>query len=267
MTDDENKIPIDYKVTNQNDKKAMGMMLRRTKSILRTNRFTALFDKGYHTGSEFQIAGDLGIDVMVAIPKPATNAPNHKYNVEYFNYNKNDDYYTCPQGKKLTTTGKWHKAKTYRFKRYTTKACKTCDVKEQCSNAKYGKAIQRSEYQELIDDNKKRIEKNKEYYRKRQQIVEHPFGTIKRQWGFDHIMTKKTIKRAESDIGLILIAYNLRRIINLIGFKTLIRYLMKRISFVFSYLPENKPILRRFKPVFYVENFTFDYSKSSIKPA
>jgi transposase len=267
ITDDKNKIPIDYKVTNQNDKKAMGMMLRRTKTILRTNRFAALFDKGYHTGSEFQIAGDLGIDVMVAIPKPAANAPNHKYNVEHFQYNKTDDYYTCPQGEKLTTTGKWHKAKTYRFKRYTTKSCKTCPVKVQCSKAKYGKAIQRSEYQELIDKNKKRIEKNKEYYRKRQQIVEHPFGTIKRQWGFDHIMTKKTIERAESDTGLILIAYNLRRIINIIGFKTLLKYLMERVSLNFSIITQNKAILSRYKPLFFPSNFIFQNKKVLTKVA
>ncbi len=61
----------------------------------------------------------------------------------------------------MTTTGKWHLAKTYRFKRYTTKACKTCRVKPECSKAKYGKAIQRSEYTELINQNKKRIEKKR----------------------------------------------------------------------------------------------------------
>jgi len=66
--DAKNNIPIDYKVTNHNDSKAMGNMLQRAKSILGSNDFTALYDKGYHTGSEFDIAESLGIDVMVAIP-------------------------------------------------------------------------------------------------------------------------------------------------------------------------------------------------------
>lgn len=65
-------IPIDYKVTNNNDSKAMGDMLRRTKSILRTTEFTALFDKGYYTGSELKTAIDLGIETLVAIPEPAS---------------------------------------------------------------------------------------------------------------------------------------------------------------------------------------------------
>ena len=66
--DAKNNLLIDYKVTNCNDVKAMGNMLRRAKSILRTNEFTALYDKGYHTGSEFKMAHDLDISALVAIP-------------------------------------------------------------------------------------------------------------------------------------------------------------------------------------------------------
>ena len=71
VVDAKHCIPIDYKVTNENDSKAMGGMLRRTKVILNTNDFTALFDKGYHTGSEFEKVNNSGIDVMVAIPNVA----------------------------------------------------------------------------------------------------------------------------------------------------------------------------------------------------
>ena len=223
--DAENNIPIDFKVTNTNDSKAMGNMLQRAKSILRTNSFTALYDKGYHTGSEFKLANDLGIEVMVAIPTSASQAPNPAYNVENFTYFEDEDYYLCPQGKKLTTPGTWHKAKTYYFKRYTTKACLSCPVKDQCSKAKYGKGIQRSEYQQYINRNKERIAQNKEYYRRRQAIVEHPYGTIKRQWGFNYILTKKFKQRAEADVGLMFVAYNLRRLINLIGKEALGKYL------------------------------------------
>ena len=224
-TDDKHYLPIDYKVTNTNDYKAMGGMLRRAKTILRSNDFTSLYDKGYHTGSEFKIAGELGIDVMVAIPTVAANAPNPTYNVENFTFDKTNDCYTCPQGKILTTNGRWHQAKTYRFKRYTTTACKTCPVKAECSKANCGKAIQRSEFQEYVDRNKNRIEQNKQLYRKRQQIVEHPYGTIKRQWGFNYIITKKYIERAEADFGFIMTAYNLRRIINIVGMQKLRKYL------------------------------------------
>ena len=225
LVDAKHNLPFDYKVTNTNDAKTMGGMLRRAKTILRSNDFTALYDKGYHTGSEFKTADEMGIDVMVAIPTVAANAPTQNYNVENFVFDPIKDCYTCPQAELLTTNGRWHQAKTYRFKRYTTKACKTCKAKPECSKAHCGKAIQRSEFQEYVDRNKNLINQNKKLYRKRQQIVEHPYGTIKRQWGFNYIITKKYIQRAEADFGFIMTAYNLRRIINIIGARNLGKYM------------------------------------------
>ncbi len=109
--DSKNSLPIDYKVTNQNDSKAMGNMVRRAKSILGTNEFTALYDKGYHTGSELKIAQDLGIEAIVAIPGiPSTSqAPDPDYNFECFKYDQQGDTYICPQGEVLRSNGTWYK--------------------------------------------------------------------------------------------------------------------------------------------------------------
>lgn len=257
--DSDNNIPIDYLVTNTNDSKAMGNMLQRAKSILRSNEFIALYDKGYHTGSEFKTAQDLGIEVLVAIPAIASQAPNPDYNVENFTYHNNSDYYVCPQGKKLTTPGTWHKAKTYKFKRYTTKLCMQCPVKEECSKAKYGKGIQRSEYQELTEQNKERIENNKDTYRRRQSIVEHPYGTVKRQWGFSYIITKKYKQRASADVGLIFTAYNFRRIINIVGIKVLMKCIEEMASLVFVLITLLRPKLSPLKPqyIFHKQNQFF----------
>ena len=89
-------------------------MVRRAKSILRTNEFTVLYDKGYHTGSELKTAQDLGVETIVAIPSlPSTSqAPNHDYNSENFIYDKEADTYTCPEGITLRTNGTWHKEQT-----------------------------------------------------------------------------------------------------------------------------------------------------------
>ena len=215
--DAQNKFLIDFKITNQNDKKAMGLMLRRAKTILRNNTFTALYDKGYHTGSEFYIADSLNINTLVAIPAIGrkSQAPDPKYNAENFVYNTDDDTYTCPQGNTLSSNGSWYKARNYSFKQYKTKACKQCPVRQNCTSSKInGKVIQRSQYTQNIKQNAKRIAQSGELYKKRQALVEHPYGTIKRQWGFDHIITKKGIKAASADFGLIALAYNLRRLFN-----------------------------------------------------
>lgn len=218
--DAKHKLFIDYKITNENDKKAMGTMLKRAKSILRTNQFTALYDKGYHTGSEFHIADQLGIKTLVAIPAigRSSQAPNPDYNSENFLYNDISDTYTCPQGHTLTSNQTSYKARNYTFKQYKTSACKTCPVREQCTTAKSnGKIIQRSEFTENIKNNANRVANNEQLYKKRQALVEHPFGTIKRQWGFDHIITKKGLRSASADFGLIALAYNLKRLINIMA--------------------------------------------------
>jgi len=247
---------IDYKLTNNNDSKAMGNMLRRAKSILGTNQFTALYDKGYHTGCEFEIAKSMEIETMVAIPTVAANSPNKAYNVENFMFCEEQDYYICPEGHTLTTNGRLHQAKTYLFKRYTTKACKTCQAKPECSKAICGKAIQRSQHQSLVDENKLRINSNKELYRKRQQIVEHPYGTIKRQWGFSYITTKQTIQRASADVGFMMTAYNMRRIINIVGLNDLKKYLKSIAQFIWTstaFLKLFLSYLTIFKQLFMVE--------------
>jgi transposase len=217
--DADHNIPIDYLVTNKNDSKAMGQMLRRSKTILRTNNHTALFDKGYHTGSELKTAFDLRIDTLVAIPGigRASQAPDPEYNSEHFVYNEQNDTYTCPQGNPLKSNGSTYKGRNYRFKQYKTNKCKNCPARALCTTSKInGKVIQRSEFTQYIEQNAKRVLENPQAYKRRQAIVEHPYGTMKRQWGFDHIITKQTKLRASADVGFIFIAYNLTRIWNII---------------------------------------------------
>ena len=168
------------------------------------------------------------------------------------------------QGNKLTIPGTWHKTRTYHFKRYSTNTCKSCPVKDQCTKAKYGKGIQRSEYQEYINRNKERIEQNEDYYRRRQAIVEHPGvypafsgSTIKRQWVFSYISTKKYKQRASADVGLMFIAYNIRRIINILGKNEFKKYLEVFILLFLSIQSQKRAGLSRFNVcIFYNKIFT-----------
>jgi hypothetical protein len=230
--DSKNCIPIDYKVTNQNDSKAMGNMVQRAKSILRTNDFTVLYDKGFHTGSELKTAQELGIETIVAIPGvPSTSqAPNHEYNYECFRYDESEDTYTCPEGKVLRTNGSWYKELTSSgnvilFKQYKTKACKLCPARSQCTKSMTARLIHRSEYAQCYEANRRNYEEKEHLYKRRQAIVEHHYGTLKRQWGFSYILTKKGISRASSDVGFMFIAYNLRRIGNILTREILKEYL------------------------------------------
>ena len=251
--DSKNNIPIDYKVTNQNDSKAMGNMVQRAKSILRTNEFTALYDKGFHTGSELKTAQDLGVETIVAIPGvPSTSqAPNHEYNYEYFRYDKLADTYTCPQGQILRTNGSWYKeltssGNTILFKQYKTKACKLCPARSECTRSKTARLIHRSEYAEYYEVNRRNTLEKEQLYKRRQAIVEHPYGTLKRQWGFSYILTKKGMNRASSDVGFMFIAYNLRRLGNILTRDLLKEYLRYTRFSVFNNL---RPSTRYFNAI------------------
>ena len=184
---------------------------------------------------------------MVAIPEVASHAPDVAFDVANFNFDKALDQYLCPAGETLTTNGRWyfknHGKTINRIKHYKTKACLNCRFFDRCTKNKAGRLIERTEHADLIEANKQRIAQNKELYRKRQAIVEHPFGIIKRQWYFYYIMTKKTIRHASADVGLIFTAFKLRRIFNSIDLKILKDYLSTLAALFVQ-------IISRFKPLY-----------------
>lgn len=277
-TDSKHCLPIDYKVTNNNDSKAMAEMAIRAAEIIGKSDFTALYDKGYHTGSEIKKVQDIGVNLLVAVPDVASNAPDTRYNVAKFRYDKLNDFYTCPQGQRLVTNGSWYKKnrgenrEIIKVKHYKTNACKNCSEREKCTSNKHGRLIERSEYAENIEKNKHNVELNQHLYKRRQAIVEHPFGTLKRQWGFNYIITKRGINRASADVGFIFTAYNLRRIMNIIGFDRLKKYMevllidflmLIRILWLQTINFNDSKILRKLYPkYFYLSYNRFTFSKN-----
>ena len=232
-----NKLILDYLTTNQNDSHALGTMVQRAALVLDKNDFTVIFDKGYHTATEIKQCHDMQIETLIAIPAIASQAPDYRYNISYFVYNKETDTYMCPQNEILRSNGKWYESKSDRFKQYRTSACKNCKSIDLCTKSKQnGRIIQRGESQANVEHNKQHIEKHRDIYKLRQQIVEHPYGTIKRQWGFDYTIMKRGMKRVSSDIGFIFTAYNLRRLFNILGYQWFVSncvcFLMVKIPYV-----------------------------------
>lgn len=139
--------------------------------------------------------------------------------------------------KTLLSNGNWYqknRGKSFTLvKHYKTNACDSCVAKTLCTRNPKGRLIERSEHAPYVGQNKKNIDADPQTYKKRQAIVEHPYGTIKRQWGFYHILTKKGIKRASADVGLMFIAYNLRRIMNILD-KNILKVYLKGLAFLFA---------------------------------
>ena len=229
--DSKHKLLVAIDTGDVNDTHALSGIAIESKELLQVEKLDVLADKGYHTGEEIQACGEHHITTYVS-PRESSTNNDAIYPVEKFIYDKDNDTYTCPAGCTLTTTGKWYKHSdsrkgrfSYKYKRYTTSKCKGCVQRQNCTGGKHnGRAIDRSEYAEALEANKERVEKKPEYYRKRQEIIEHIFGTLKRQRGFTHVLVKGK-EQVLGEVGLMFIGYNLSRCVTILGAKNLIKAL------------------------------------------
>ena len=224
--DNKHYLIVETGATNTNDGKALHKVAKQAKTNLQLKEedpLMLLADKGYHTGAELQQCQDDNMITHVAYKEqPAVKHIAREYLSESFIYDKATDSYTCPAGAILTSLGTWHNKKgeanetSYRFKTYRTNACKGCPLKSKCTKLPK-RIIHRSEYQDAVDTNDNNIKQNPQYYKRRQAIVEHPFGTIKRHWGYTHTLLKG-LKKVNGEMNLIMFCYNFLRTKNILGF-------------------------------------------------
>lgn len=190
-----------------------------------------LADTGYHTGLEIEKTQKLGVETYVATRPNTSSKKNGVYPKEDFIYDADNDSYTCPAGEKLHTDGKWYKRKNhskgkspeFEYQVYKTQACKGCPLRAKCTtqkDKKRGRQINRQQFQENVDRNKANLKNNPDYYCKRQQIIEHQFGTLKRHWGFTHVQTRGK-ESVLAECSMIFTVYNLRRLVSILGFNDL----------------------------------------------
>ena len=128
----------------------------------------------------------------------------------------------------------------YTVTRYATPACADCPVRHICTNNIHGRFIERPSHQEYVDRNNNRVNKNKDYYRRRQAIVEHPFGTLKRQWHMDHALVRGK-ENVITEYRIAAIAYNLCRSLSILGREGLIKHLKALIQAIYSLLYYKMP--------------------------
>lgn len=105
--------------------------------------------------------------------------------------------------------------------KYWSSNCPRCAIKAQCTPSPY-RRVTRWEHEAVIDALETRLDKEPERMRVRRQTVEHPFGTLKAWMGHTHFQMK-TLKHVSTEMSLHVLAYNLKRVMNLLGAKLLIQ--------------------------------------------
>jgi len=236
-SDSKNKLLIAADTGDVNDTKALAVMVTRVQKNLNSqrNQMDVLADKGYHSGRELKACEELNVQTYVSPKESSSIKKNPAFAMNQFKYNEEDDSYTCPAGQFMQTNGKWYTKnlkngrKSYQIKHYKTKSCKDCKLRTECTSNKLGRIIERTEYAEYVKRNNERVLNNPDYYRQRQQIIEHQFGTLKRQRNFDFVLMKGK-QHVLSEVYIAFTAYNLGRTMSILGFSELI----ERIKAVFD---------------------------------
>ena len=239
VTEADSKMIVDYETTNNgSDKGHLAKMANDAKEFLEADNITLLADTGYHEGKEMMEAEANGVTCLIPKAKPGNQKGEEGYSRDKFIYNQDRDVYVCPAQqvlKRMRKTTDANGDEAFIYANYH--ACANCPYRSKCTRSKY-REISRKAFQTQVDALDKRFLKCKGEYKKRQEIVEHPFGTIKWVWGFDRYLTRG-IQSADAENALVFTAYNMRRAINMIGVDKLIEAMCAyavKISSVPSYI-------------------------------
>ncbi len=225
VVDQKHKLVVDTEVINNSaDQGHLNDMACKAQEIFEIEEIKALADKGYYSTNDLIKCEENHIETYVAKPKPSVNIPDPKFSQEHFKYTKEQNHYICPVGQILYASRK-RRVNDVEYQDYKNfRACRNCEMKERCTKSQKGRLISRNLNQEFLDKVDKRTRDNKELYVQRQMLVEHPFGTVKRIWGYSYFLTRG-IKSVATENKLHFLAYNLRRVINILGVKEIIRRL------------------------------------------
>ncbi|MBQ5562427.1 MAG: transposase, partial [Clostridia bacterium] len=234
VTEEKNKMIVDFETTNSgSDKGHLVEMGERAKDFLETEEINLLADTGYHNGKEMLEAEKSGITCVIPKGKAGNQTEDKGYSRDKFTYDENNDVYICPNNqtlKKMRDQKDSNGDSSHVYANYS--ACASCPHRAKCTKRKF-REILRKPFQTEVDKLDKRFLKMKGEYKKRQEIIEHQFGTIKWVWGFDRYYTKG-IDFADAENALRFTAYNLRRAINIMGVKRLIELAEAYLSVLFK---------------------------------
>ncbi len=213
--DTEHHLIVAHEVINEGtDRAQLSPMSRKAKAELETDTLDVVADRGYFNGEEILACEEAGI--TVTLPKPLTSGVKAKgrYGKQDFRYVAEEDVYICPAGERLV----YHYTNVEEgrtLRRYWTNVCQSCPIKHLCTTGKE-RRISRWEHEHVLETVQQRLDEHPEKMRQRRQTVEHPFGTIKSWMGYTHFLMR-TLKRVRTEMALHVLAYNLKRVMVIMG--------------------------------------------------
>ena len=226
--DSKYKLIAACEVTNDiNDRYQLAPMSQLVKVALGVDALTVVADKGYATGTQLYTCEQNGITAYVPLTQPTeqrrSGVPAPEYYHAKFRYDKERDCYVCPQQQELHRQYTAWVQKQWKSV-YAAPSCQDCPVKTQCTINKNGRHIHRTQHDELIQQLRARLSESPDKLKERQCLSEHPFGTIKHGWHQGYFLLRG-LPKVRAEINLSVLAYNIRRVVNILGVPTLLRTL------------------------------------------
>ena len=210
---------ITHEVTNVGtDRSQLAHIATEAKATLEATSLDVVADRGYFNGEEILACEEAGITVTLPKPMTSNSKAEGRFGKQDFRYVAEEDVYICPAGERLA----YHytnEEKGLVVHRYWTNACKSCAIRHSCTTGKE-RRITRWEHEHILETVQRRLDEHPEKMRQRRETVEHPFGTIKARMGATHFLMK-TLPRVATEMAMHVLAYNLTRVMNIMGIQPL----------------------------------------------
>jgi hypothetical protein len=206
---------VAHEVSNVgHDRSQLANMAQQAKKAIDTKELKAVADRGYFNGEEILACEKNGITTYLPKPQTSGNQAKGLFGKRDFRYIAEDDEYLCPAGERAI----WRQKTVEKGRvihRYWSSACRECAIKSQCTTGKE-RRISRWEHEAVLDALEERMDREPERMRIRKCTVEHPFGTIKNWMGATHFQMK-TLERVSTEMSLHVLAYNMKRVLQIMG--------------------------------------------------
>ena len=213
--DTKHHLIVVHEVTNEgHDRHQLYNMAQQTKEAIGTDTLDVVADRGYFTGTEILACEESNITTY--LPRPQTSGSTKKgmFSKRDFIYKAETNEYECPAGERLT----WRfetEEKGLKIHKYWSSSCPSCSIRSQCTSST-NRRVGRWEHEAVVDAVEARLDSEPHRMRVRRETAEHPFGTIKSWMGYTHFQMK-TLKHVSTEMSLHVLAYNLKRMINIMG--------------------------------------------------
>jgi transposase len=213
--DTKNHLIVAHEVTNVGtDRHQLSNIAEQARTEMGVETLDAVADRGYYAGEEIRACEEAGITVTLPKPMTSNSKAAGRFGKQDFRYVAAEDAYVCPAGQGLAYSFTTEDRGVV-LRRYRTNACQSCAIKHRCTTGKE-RLISRWEHEAVLETVQARLDQHPEKMTMRRQTAEHPFGTIKCWMGATHFLTKRLPKVA-TEMALNVLAYNMKRVMAIIG--------------------------------------------------